>query len=93
MKPTSREVIRVREDLAVEVKCDRLVVRRGQAVVEVFPGEIRHLVNALAEAGRLVNMCRSPGSAHKVDVRCQELPTRVHLRFSHGFEAWLTASP
>ena len=45
----------MREDLAVKVKRDRLVVRRGQAVVEVLPGEVRHLVNALAEgAGRLV---------------------------------------
>jgi hypothetical protein len=52
------KVIRVRDDLAIEVKRDRLVVRRGKAEVEVFPGEIRHLVNALAEAaGRLVNGC------------------------------------
>ena len=50
-------VIRVREDLAVEVKSDRLLVRRGEAELEVFPGEIRHLVNALAEAtGRLVDL-------------------------------------
>jgi hypothetical protein len=50
------EVIRVREDLAIEVKRDRLLVRRGEAEVEVFPGEIRHLVNALAEAAaRLVD--------------------------------------
>ena len=49
----SEGVIRVREDLAVEVKRDRLLIRRGQ--VEVFPGEIRYLVNALAEAAvRLV---------------------------------------
>jgi hypothetical protein len=49
-------VIRVREDLAVEVKRDRLSIQRGRAEVEVFPGEIRHLVNALAEAaGRLVD--------------------------------------
>ena len=40
-------VIRVRDDLAVEVKRDRLMVQRGKAQVEVFPGEIRHLVNAL----------------------------------------------
>ena len=43
-------LIRVRDDLAVEVKSDRLVVRRGKAEVEVFPSEIRHLVNALVEA-------------------------------------------
>ena len=49
-------VIRVREDLAVEVKRDRLLVQRGKAEVEVFPGEIRHLVHALAEGtGRLVD--------------------------------------
>ena len=43
-------VIRVREDLAVEAKRDRLLIQRGKAEVDVFPGEIRHLVNALAEA-------------------------------------------
>jgi hypothetical protein len=32
------------------VKSDRLVIRRGEAEVEVFPNEIRHLANALAEA-------------------------------------------
>ena len=42
----SKGVIRVREDLAVEVKRDRLLIQRGKAVVEAFPGEIRHLVNA-----------------------------------------------
>ena len=42
--------IRVREDLAAEIKRDRALVRRGKAEVEVFPGEIRHLVHALAEA-------------------------------------------
>jgi hypothetical protein len=50
-------VIRVREDLALEVKRDRLVVRRGQAKVEVLPGEVRHLLNALAEAaGSLLDL-------------------------------------
>ena len=42
----SEEVIRARENLAVEVKRDRLLVRRGDAGVEVFPGAIRHLVSA-----------------------------------------------
>lgn len=47
----------MKDDLAVEVKRDRLVVRRGEAEVEVLPGEIRQLVNALAEAaGRLVDL-------------------------------------
>jgi hypothetical protein len=46
----SQGVIRVREDLAVEVKRDRLLIQRGKAEVEVFSGEIRHLVSALAEA-------------------------------------------
>jgi hypothetical protein len=41
-------VVRVRDDLAVEVKRDRLVIQRGKGEVEVFP--IRYLVNALAEA-------------------------------------------
>jgi hypothetical protein len=41
--------IRVRDALVVEVK-------RGKAEMEVFPGEFRHLVNALAEAAaRLVH--------------------------------------
>jgi hypothetical protein len=30
MMPSSRGVIRVREDLAVEVRSDRLLIRRGQ---------------------------------------------------------------
>ena len=51
----SEGVIRVREDLAVEVKRDRLLIQRGKAEVEVFPGEIRHLVNALARRGRQVS--------------------------------------
>jgi hypothetical protein len=56
----SKGVIRVREDLAVEVKRDRLLIQRGKVGVEVFPGEIRHLVNALAEAAaRLVNSSQS----------------------------------
>ena len=56
MRVSSRGVIRVRDDLTVEVKRDRLLVQRGQAVVEVLPGEIRHLVNALVEAAvRLVD--------------------------------------
>ena len=49
-------VIRVREDLVVQIKRDRLLIQRGEAEVEVFPSEIRHLVNALAEAAaRLVD--------------------------------------
>ena len=51
------ELIRVREDLAVEVNRDRLLVRRGEAEVEVFAGEVRHHINALAEvAARLVDL-------------------------------------
>jgi hypothetical protein len=56
------EIIRVREDLAVEVKRDRLLVRRDGAEVEVSPGEIRHLVNALAEAdARLLDLIAQEG--------------------------------
>ncbi|HSR29056.1 MAG TPA: hypothetical protein VLY63_00725 [Anaerolineae bacterium] len=52
----------MREDLAVEVKRDRLLVRRGRVEMEVLPGEIRHLVNALAEAtGRLVDQVTQEG--------------------------------
>ena len=43
----SEGLIRVREDLTDEVKSDRLKLQRGKAQVEVFPGEIRHLVTAL----------------------------------------------
>jgi hypothetical protein len=42
-------VIRVREDLAVEVNRDRLLIQRGNAEVEVLPGGIRYLANALTE--------------------------------------------
>lgn len=49
------DIVRVREDLVIGVKRDRLLIQRGEAEVEVFPGEIRHLVNALVEAAvRLV---------------------------------------
>jgi hypothetical protein len=34
--------------LAVEVKRDRLLIGRGNSKVEVFAGEIRHLVDAAA---------------------------------------------
>ena len=52
----SEGLIRVREDLTDEVKSDRLKLQRGKAQVEVFPGEIRHLVNASVEAAaRLVD--------------------------------------
>jgi hypothetical protein len=46
----SQGVIRVRENLAVEVKRDRLVIQRGNSEVEVFPNEIRHLANAPVRA-------------------------------------------
>jgi hypothetical protein len=46
---TSAQPLRVREYLAVEVKRDRLLTQLGKAEVEVFPGEIRHLVDALEE--------------------------------------------
>jgi hypothetical protein len=49
-------VIRVRDDLAIEDKRDRLVIQHGEAEVVAFPEEIRHLVNALSEAAvRLVD--------------------------------------
>ena len=58
----SEGVIRIREDLAVEVKRDRLLIQRGKAEVEVFPDEIRHLVNVLAEAAvRLVDLSGHSG--------------------------------
>jgi 3-deoxy-D-arabino-heptulosonate 7-phosphate (DAHP) synthase class II len=46
----SEGVIRVRDDLAVEAKRDRLLVQRGDVEAEVFAGEIRHLVAALVDA-------------------------------------------
>jgi len=57
------EIIRVRDELAVEVKRDRLLVRRGKAEVEVFPGEIRHLVNALTEPAEARLPNRGKGDA------------------------------
>ena len=41
----SEGVIRVRDDLAVEVKRVRLLIGRGNSEVEVFASEIRHLVD------------------------------------------------
>jgi hypothetical protein len=50
------DAIRLAGGLTVEVGEDWLMVRRGDAVVGVFPGEVRHLVDALVEAAaRLVN--------------------------------------
>ena len=43
-------VFRVKEELGVWIKCDRLLIQRGTAEVEVFPAKVRHLVKALAEA-------------------------------------------
>ena len=62
----SEGVVRVREDLAVKVKRDWLLVQRGKAEVEIFLGEIRHLVNTLAEgAARLVNSSSRSGKEVK----------------------------
>jgi hypothetical protein len=52
----SEGVMRVRDDLVVEVKRDRLVVQRGQPEEGVFPGEARRLMNTLRHRGG------SPGS-------------------------------
>jgi len=46
----SEDVIPVRDDLPVEAKRDRLLVQRGNVEVEVFAGEIRHRVAAVADA-------------------------------------------
>ena len=48
------DAIRLSDGLTVEVEQDRVLVRRGTAVVEVFPHEVRHLVDALVEAGARV---------------------------------------
>jgi hypothetical protein len=55
-------VIRVRGDLAVEIKRDRLLIQRGKSGVEVCPNEIRHLVNALAEAGASMSQRQAQGT-------------------------------
>jgi hypothetical protein len=47
--PTA-DAIRVADDLVVVVEDGRLVVRRGDAAVEVLPREVRRLVDALVEA-------------------------------------------
>jgi hypothetical protein len=47
----SEGVIRLREDLAIEIKRDRLLIQRGKVEVGMLPGGIRHPVNALAEVG------------------------------------------
>jgi hypothetical protein len=45
------DTIRVTDDLLVEVGDGQLRVRRGETAVMVYPGEVRHLVDALVEAG------------------------------------------
>jgi hypothetical protein len=50
------DAIRVTDDLAVAIEDGRLLVRRGDATVEVFASEVQHLVDALVEAAtRVVN--------------------------------------
>ena len=44
------DAIRLAGGLTVEVGEDRLLVRRGDDVVEVLPAEVRHSVDALVEA-------------------------------------------
>lgn len=44
------DAIRLAGSLTVEVEEDRLLVRRGSAVVEVLPHEVRHLVDAQVQA-------------------------------------------
>jgi hypothetical protein len=52
----SADAIRVTDDLVVVVEDKRLLVRRGNLVVEVHRGEVRRLVDALVEAAtRLVD--------------------------------------
>lgn len=46
----SKSVSGVRDDLAVDVKRDRLLSRRGKAGIAVSPGELRHPASALADA-------------------------------------------
>jgi hypothetical protein len=41
------DAIRVTDDLVVVVEDGRLLVRRGESVVEVLPCEVRRLVDAL----------------------------------------------
>ena len=45
------DALRVSEDLLVVVEDGRLLVRRGGSTVEVFPHEVRRLVDALALEG------------------------------------------
>ena len=50
------DAIRVADDLAIAEEDGRLLVRRGEAAVEVLPREVRRLVDALVEgAGKLVS--------------------------------------
>ena len=60
-------VIRVRGDLAVEIKPHRLLTQRGEVEVEVFPGEMRHLVDALVEAGVRMADTKRKGGAQPCD--------------------------
>jgi hypothetical protein len=47
------DAIRLARGLTVEIQEDRRLVGRGKAVVEVLPGEVRHLVDALVEAAAI----------------------------------------
>jgi hypothetical protein len=49
------DAIRVTDDLAIVVEDGRLLMRSGDATFEIFPREVRRLVDALVEAARLVD--------------------------------------
>jgi hypothetical protein len=52
------DTVQASDDLLVEVGDGSMRVRRGDAVVVVYPAEVRHLVDALVESG--VQMAPEP---------------------------------
>ena len=57
----SAGVIRVRDELSVWIERDRLLIRHGRVEVKAFPGEIRHLVNALGRCGHRISTGEASG--------------------------------
>jgi hypothetical protein len=72
------DAIRLSSGLTVEVREDGLLLRRGSGIVDVFPHEVRHLVDALVEA-----------AARLVERRTQELGGSQRSRLPASCGGWL----
>lgn len=68
-KSKPADIIRVSDDLGIELTDDRLVLRRGEAAVRINPGEVRALQDGLMDAA-----ARLVGRQHQVCRGAEETP-------------------